>query len=145
MLGLIEEYASRLKTRKSGSFSEVWDPYRKKWVALGPEEFVRQVMLALWEGEGRFKQLTPIVEKGLLLEGKLLRFDAVLMKGTEVYVILEFKSPSEALSEAHVLQLSRYNMVLNAPYLILSNGIESRYFQRLSAGYQQLSGWEDII
>lgn len=145
MIGLIEEYASRLKTRKSANFSEVWDPYRKKWVLLGPEEFVRQVMLAVWEGQGRFNQLIPIVEKAIIHEGRNLRFDAVLMKGLEIWVIIEFKSPTETLSEAHILQLARYNVSLNAPYLILSNGIESRFFKRLSSEYQQLSGWEEVV
>lgn len=144
MLGLIEEYASRLKTRKSGTASEVWDTFRKKWVALQPEEFVRQVMLTAWQAEGRLEGTRVVVEKAVLIEGKNLRFDAALMRGTEVWAIIEFKSPEETLSEPHLLQLARYNTILAASWIILSNGLESRFYQRLSNGYQQVSGWEEV-
>ncbi len=144
MLGLLEEHAAQLKTRKSGSSAEVWDPFRKKWVLLGPEEFVRQVMMSVWLAEGRFSGLIPVIEKSVVIEGRSLRFDAVLMKGIDILIVIEFKSPDEKLGETHLLQLSRYNSVLTAPGMILSNGLNSRFFKRLPSGYSEVTGWEDL-
>lgn len=114
---------SDLRTRTEGGRTLVHDPVRRRWVALTPEEGVRQRLLA-----DLLALSYPIgllaVEKGLTYGGTTWRADVVAYDRAHRAVLLaECKAPGVAVSQATFDQLARYNAVLGAPALVVDNGI----------------------
>ncbi len=113
---------SRLVTREDGGRTLVLDPVRRRYVALTPEEGVRQLLLADLLALGYPPGLLA-VEKGLAFGGKTWRADAVAYgRGGQVLLLAECKAPEVAVSQATFDQLARYNAVLGAPVLVVDNG-----------------------
>jgi hypothetical protein len=112
------------KTRKSENRIEIFDAFRKKWVVLTPEEWVRQNFLT-WLVESKGYPVSLIaLERGLTVNKKERRFDAVVFNTNgNVLMLLEFKSPYVKLSAKTIDQIAAYNTVIKAKYLTISNGI----------------------
>ncbi len=105
---------------------EVYDTYRKKYVRLTPEEWVRQHFLHYLVNEKHYPATLIGVEKGLLVNGMPKRFDAIVFQndGTPA-VIIEFKAPKVSLGQNVFDQIASYNLTLHATYLMVSNGLLS--------------------
>jgi hypothetical protein len=130
--------------RATGEAAQLWDFVRKKWVAHTPEEWVRQHLLH-WLVRERGIAATHIgVEKEIRYHALRKRFDAVVFDAEGKPMILcECKAPSVALSEAVLHQIARYNTVLNAPFLLLTNGVALQLFGLQADGtYAQVSSSE---
>lgn len=112
-----------LKFRIVEQRREVWDVIRKKYVALTPEEWVRQLLIHyLIEDKGYPAQLLA-VEKGINLNGTQKRCDIVAYNNTGApQLIVECKAPEVLLTDAVMEQTARYNLVLRVPYLLVGNG-----------------------
>jgi type I site-specific restriction endonuclease len=118
---------------------EVLCPVRKRWVKLEPEEWVRQHWLhylADQSPEGLGYPIGSIgVEVALELNGTKRRADAICHDATgKPVVLLEFKAPSISVTQATLDQAVRYNLVLDLPYLILSNGLQHFVYSTPSNG-----------
>ena len=102
----------------------IFDPLRRKFVALTPEEWVRQHFVNLLTGvEGYPKGLLGN-EVQLDLNGTKKRCDTVLFdKNLNARMIVEYKAPHVEITQAVFDQITRYNMVLKVEYLIVSNGL----------------------
>ena len=102
----------------------IFDPLRRKFVALTPEEWVRQHFTnLLTEVKGSPKGLLAN-EIQLNLNGTKKRCDTVLFdKNLQARMIVEYKAPHGEITQAVFDQITRYNMVLKVEYLIVSNGI----------------------
>ena len=102
----------------------IFDSLRKKFVALTPEEWVRQHFVHyLTEAKGYPKGLLAN-EIQLELNGTRKRCDTVLYnKELRARMIVEYKAPHVPITQAVFDQITRYNMVLKVEYLIVSNGI----------------------
>jgi len=113
------------KRRKQGEGrEEIFDPFRKKWVKLTPEEWVRQNFLAWLVMEKNFPSGLIAVERSLKVNKMIRRFDAVLFRiDGSAGMLMEFKAPSIKLSHHVVDQIAAYNTTVKANYLILSNGL----------------------
>lgn len=105
---------------------EVLDPVRRRWVALTPEEWVRQnVILHLTQRLGYPKELLS-VECAITLNGLTRRCDIVVYnQQMQPVMIVECKQPEVALTQRVADQACRYNLVLGVPYLLLTNGRKS--------------------
>ena len=113
---------SGLVTRVENGRTLVLDPVRRRYVALTPEEGVRQALLADLLALGYPPGLLA-VEKGLAFGGKTWRADAVAYgRSGRVLLLAECKAPEVAVSQATFDQLARYNAVLGAPVLVVDNG-----------------------
>lgn len=113
-----------LKTREEDGILKVFDPLRQKYVALTPEEYVRQHFTA-WMREGLHYPASLIAnEIGIDFNGMKKRCDTVVFNpdGTPL-VIVEYKAPNVAITQSVFDQIVRYNMTLRAGYLIVSNGM----------------------
>ena len=90
----------------------IFDILRRKYVALTPEEWVRQhFMLAN--------------EIPLKSGSKVLRADSVLYdRELRPRMIIEYKAPSISISQQVFEQISTYNLLLHVDYLVISNGLE---------------------
>ena len=113
--------------------TQVLDPVRRRWVALTPEEGVRQVLLEDLLAAGYPVGLVA-VEKGLVYNGQAWRADAVAYgRDGQALVLAECKAPGVALTADTVDQLARYNAVVGASVIVLDNG-HQRHVWRLDAG-----------
>ena len=123
MLSLnLPSYAAKIQERDGKNV--IFDPLRKKYVALTPEEWVRQHFVHyLTEVKGFPKGLLAN-EVQLTLNGTKKRCDTVLFaKDLSARMIVEYKAPTVEITQAVFDQITRYNMVLKVEYLIVSNGI----------------------
>jgi type I site-specific restriction endonuclease len=103
----------------------IFDEVRRKFVALTPEEWVRQNFLRYMEVHLGYPKGLTGVEKMLKIGGMAQRCDIVLYnrKGAAV-LIVECKAPSVEIGEAALNQAARYNTSLHVPYLVLTNGLK---------------------
>lgn len=123
-LPLIEK-AQQLKLRNSAfGKREVFDFIRKKWVALLPEEMVRQSMVKYLAELPGFSLARMAVERGVKGSNTRKRFDVLVYDyALQPFLLVECKAPDVMLTEAAFQQVSWYNHNIQAPYYILSNGI----------------------
>ena len=101
----------------------VFDQWRKRWVALTPEELVRQHTLHLLVDEYNYQKGLISVEHTIELNGMKKRCDAVVyaLEGKPL-MIIEFKAPDVALTQKVFDQAATYNTKLAVPYLMVANG-----------------------
>lgn len=103
---------------------EIWDPLRKKNVALTPEERVRQWFIsAVLMGVMGVPEHMMRSEVEFRLGEKSLRAD-VLVYGRDArpLAVVECKRPDVELTADVLMQVVRYNMVLNVSYIFVTNG-----------------------
>lgn len=101
----------------------VYDPLRRKEVALTPEEGVRQgIVRHLIDKLGYPPELMG--NEVALRVGKLSRRCDTLIVAPDQspLMIIEYKAPSIRLSDAVLEQIYRYNSVLRVPVLVITNG-----------------------
>ena len=80
------------RTRKSASGqNEIFDPVRKRYLVLTPEEWVRQHFIQYLITNKSFPASLVIIEKGLTVNRMKKRFDAVAYKNDQPTVLIEFK------------------------------------------------------
>ena len=102
----------------------IFDPLRKKYVALTPEEWVRQHFVHFLTDLKGYPKGLLANEVQLDLNGTKKRCDTVLFsKELNARMIVEYKAPHVEITQAVFDQITRYNMVLKVEYLIVSNGI----------------------
>lgn len=102
--------------------NKLWDPARKRWVANTPEEWVRQLWVQYWMMHN-IPAARIQIEKGLKVNGLFRRTDLVLFTADyQPILLLECKAPTVTLDQKTFDQAARYNMTLQVPYLLISNG-----------------------
>lgn len=123
-----KNYAFRF--RKSGDKIFVFDIVRKKFILLTPEEWVRQHVVHFLIEEKKYPLSHINVEKIIKINGLIKRYDVVVF-GTDgsILLLVECKEPHITLSQATFDQTARYNLTLNAGYLMVTNGINHYFCQ----------------
>lgn len=117
------EYDFRI--RISSDRKQIFDPVRKKFVSLSPEEWVRQHLIQYLSIEKRVPMHMIACEKGLLVNRKPQRFDLVIFGRDGLpLLIAECKAPTVKLTEDTFYQVARYNLALKVKYLLVSNGLQ---------------------
>ena len=107
----------------------IFDPVRKKWLQLTPEEWVRQHLLNYLIQLEAYPAASFAVEKELQLNDTKKRFDVVVYdRALKPFLVVECKAPYVALDRLVIDQALRYNLSLKAPFLMISNGIEDIVF-----------------
>lgn len=119
--------AAPLKIRRTAdadSRPEVYDPLRRRWVTLTPEEWVRQHFVAMLVNCRGFHASLIANEVGLKLNNTSRRCDTVVFDPRkQPWMIIEYKAPTVEITQKTFDQIARYNMVLRARYLTVSNGL----------------------
>ncbi len=101
----------------------IFDPIRKKHVALTPEELVRQGFIHFLVHEKGFPAGLLMVEHALKVNGLSRRCDIVACNRVGVPLLLvECKAPSVKIGNETFAQAARYNLTLHVPYLAITNG-----------------------
>lgn len=113
-----------LKLKKENDSYQIFDELRKKYVALTPEEWVRQNFISFLIIDKGFPAGLMNNEVSLVQNGIKRRCDTLISdREGEPFVIVEYKAPSIEITQKTFDQIARYNMVMRAKYLIVSNGI----------------------
>ena len=127
------------KIRKQGKALEIFDPLRRKYVALTPEEWVRQHFVHYLITEKNFPASRIANEAAIRLNTLSRRCDSVVYNNRlEPVMIMEYKEPGVTITQQVFDQVARYNSVLRVPYIIVSNGI-THYCYRIDYETQSYS------
>lgn len=101
----------------------IYDKVRRSWLLVTPEEWVRQHWIQFFRTEKKLAKSAFILEKKLILNGLTKRIDLLITEKTIPKILIECKAPNIKLSEKTFEQTARYNSVLKAEKIILSNGL----------------------
>ena len=116
-------YPIKLKEEKGTKY--IFDPIRKKYLVLQPEEWVRQNFIQFLIKEKAFPESLIAIEKGLKLNELQKRADIVIYDNqAKPIVLIECKAPKVKINQDVFEQVARYNMVFKVPYLLVTNGLE---------------------
>ena len=101
----------------------IWDPLRKREVALTPEEQVRQWFIGVLHQNMEVPMHMMMSEAGIKLGHKQFRADILVYdRQARPLMVVECKRPEVELTQEVLDQAIRYNMVLNVRYMIITNG-----------------------
>ena len=119
----LPEYQFNIKKKGTDSLV-IFDTLRKRWVALTPEEWVRQNFVRYLIEDREFPAALMNNEISLTQNGIKRRCDTLVADRQGLpLVIVEYKAPTIEISQKTFDQIVRYNMVLRAQYLIVTNGL----------------------
>ena len=123
MLSLnLPSYEPKISEREGKRF--IFDILRKKYIALTPEEWVRQNFVHFLINFKGFPKGLLANEITITLNNTIKRCDTVLYsRNMSAKLIVEYKAPHINITQAVFDQITRYNMVLKVDYLIVTNGI----------------------
>ena len=122
----------------------IWDPLRKKEVALTPEERVRQWCIGILAGTMKVPMHMMMSEVGFRLGGKQFRADIIIYdRKAQPLAVVECKRPEVVIDQDVLDQAVRYNMVLNVKYMIITNGTRTFICRKEGNGYSFISDVPD--
>ena len=114
-------YQPRIKQQDDQEF--IFDEVRKSWVLLTPEEWVRQNFLQYLVQVMKYPPSLIAVERAIQLGELTKRFDIVVYnRNAKPWMIIECKEMDVALNSSVLDQALRYNITLQVPYLVITNG-----------------------
>ena len=102
----------------------IYDPLRRKEVALTPEEWVRQKMIGWLHGKLGFSLNLMMSEYSFKYNGLQYRADIVVFdKERRIKLLVECKAPSVPIDRVVIEQGIRYNKSLSVEYILFTNGL----------------------
>lgn len=138
----LPQYEIRLG--EQGGRRMIFDVLRRKYVALTPEEWVRQHFIHYLIGHKGYPAAWLANEVELRSGNKRLRCDSVLYNNVlQPRMIIEYKAPTVALQQRVFDQISTYNLLLHVDYLVVSNGLR-HYCCRMDYDNQRYLFLKDI-
>lgn len=117
-------YPFKIETREDKEY--IFDPLRKKWVRLTPEEWVRQNFLQYLLQVMHYPASLIAIEKEIQIGDLKKRFDILVYKNDHPWLLIECKEMNVPINESVMQQLLRYQITVQADYLIVTNGNETR-------------------
>jgi hypothetical protein len=124
-------YSYSFRFKNSENKVSIFDEIRKKFIILTPEEWVRQHVVHFLLEEKNYPISHINVEKVLKVNGLRKRYDVVVYKPDgSIYILIECKAPAIKIAQATFDQIARYNMTMNAQFLMVTNGL-NHYFCKM--------------
>lgn len=116
---------TELKITTKDDKPQVFDILRRKYVALTPEEWVRQQFVHHLIRDKGYPAECIGNEISLTLNGTKKRCDTVVYgRSAQPVMIIEYKSPQVEITQQVFEQISRYNIRLRVKWLVVSNGLQ---------------------
>ena len=111
--------------RSADGIVRLFDPLRNRFVALTPEEWVRQHFTAYLVNHLGYPAGLMANEVSLTFNNTPRRCDTVLFRRQtlEPVLIVEYKAPHIEITQQVFNQIARYNLIMKAPFLMVSNGL----------------------
>ncbi len=143
MLSLnLPSFEAKIKTQNEKKY--IYDILRKRFIALTPEENVRQHFVHFLLSHKNYPAALMANEVAISLNGTKKRCDTVLYKrDLTPRLVIEYKAPTVEITQAVFDQIARYNIVLRVEYLIVSNGI-NHYCCKIDYANQKYVFLKDI-
>ena len=132
-LSFKEDFDFQIKRDKDKFF--IYDLVRKSWFLLTPEEWVRQHWVHYFHVIKGRNLSSLILEKKLVLNGTTKRIDLLVTEKTVAKILIECKAPSIKLTEKTFEQTARYNSILKAEEIILTNGLHHIFAKVINGKY----------
>ena len=108
----------------------IFDEIRKKFILLTPEEWVRQHVVQFLLQDKKYPKSYINVEKLIKINDLSKRYDVVVFEPNgEIFLLIECKAPEVPISQQTFDQIARYNLVLKAKYLMVTNGLNHYFCQ----------------
>ncbi len=109
--------------RQEQGIEQIFDPIRKKWLSLTPEEWVRQNFLQYLLQVMNYPQALVAIEKEIMIGERKKRFDLLVYDNEHhPWMLIECKSMEITLSEETLQQALRYHSSIQVSYIIITNG-----------------------
>ncbi|MAW94019.1 MULTISPECIES: type I restriction enzyme HsdR N-terminal domain-containing protein [unclassified Leeuwenhoekiella] len=135
-------YTFRLKSSENKPL--IFDPIRKKFVVLTPEEWVRQHTVKHLQEAYNYPLSLINVEKELKVNGLSKRYDVVVFESDgSIRLIVECKAPKVIINQVTFDQIARYNLTLQASFLMVTNGL-NHYFCQMDYEQKKYNFLPDI-
>jgi hypothetical protein len=136
----------RIKKENDKEF--LFDPLRKKWLLLTPEEWVRQNFVQYLTRVMNYPSSLIALEKEISLGELKKRFDILVYnKDHRPWMIAECKAADIKLNDETLQQALRYNISVPAEYLVITNGDYSFGWQKKGGqlhAISELPAWETV-
>jgi hypothetical protein len=124
-------YSYSFRFKNSENKVSIFDDIRKKFIILTPEEWVRQHVIQYLLEEKKYPISHINVEKVLKVNGLRKRYDVVVYNSDgSINILIECKAPAIKIAQATFDQIARYNMTMNAQFLMVTNGL-NHYFCKM--------------
>lgn len=138
------------KIKEEDEKKAIYDNCRKKFVPLTPEEWVRQNMVCFLIQEKHYPATLIANEIAVEINRMKKRCDTVVYdRNLRPFMIVEYKAPSVPITQKVFDQIATYNLKLNVPLLIVSNGLEHYcckidYQQRKYFFYREIPDYKSL-
>lgn len=133
-----------IKLRGTKAQPQIFDILRKKYIALTPEEWVRQHFVHFLVEHKGYPAALMANEIQLKVGEKTLRADSALYsRDLKPRMIIEYKAPHIPITQKVFDQISIYNMLLHVDYLVVSNGLQ-HYICKMDYNDKKYLFLEDI-
>lgn len=119
-----------LRARRKGDRTEVWNSVRRIWQLLTPEEWVRRHVVEWLVGSHGVQRVNIVEEYGVDVNNQPQRADIVVFDRDIAVLLIECKAADVAIDRSTVDQAFRYNAVVGARYVMLTNGLTAVVFDR---------------
>lgn len=121
-------YSFRFKN--SENKVSIFDEIRKKFIFLTPEEWIRQHVIQFLLKEKNYPKSYINVEKLIKVNDLSKRYDIIVYQPNgEIFLLVECKSADIKIDQKTFDQIARYNLTLNAKYLMVTNGLNHYFCQ----------------
>ncbi len=122
--------AYQFRFKSSENKVSIFDRIRKKFIILTPEEWVRQHTVQYLIEQKGYPQSLINVEKTIKVNDLSKRYDIIIFNPDgSIFLIVECKSYTVKITQDVFDQIARYNLALNAEYLMITNGLGHYYCQ----------------
>ena len=123
-----------IKEAEGGKY--IWDALRRKWLLLTPEEWVRQHVIAWLVANKGVPALRITQEYPVNINRQHQRADVVVMnEKAKPHILVECKAPEVDIDSEVVMQTIRYNSIVQAQYIVLTNGRKLFIFEHRNGQY----------
>lgn len=113
------------RIREKDGKQTIFDPVRRQYVRLTPEEWVRQHFVQYLIREQGVPAGLVAIEKKFTYQGMPRRADVVVHgRDGAPLLMVECKAPDVAIRQDAFDQVARYNKVVCVRYLVVTNGLE---------------------
>ena len=121
-------YSFKLKSKENKTL--IFDKFRKKYVLLTPEEWVRQHVASFLLEEKKYPVSLISIEKQFLVNNLKKRTDIIIFNASgNPEIMVECKAPTVKITQETFDQIARYNLKIKANYLFVTNGLDHFYCQ----------------
>ncbi len=125
---------------------QIFDKIRRKYVALTPEEEVRQLTVNILNKNFNYPLTRFSLEAQINVGQRKKRYDIIVRDSQgEPFMLVECKAKSVEINEKTFLQASAYNLSLNAPYILLTNSVTTLLFHNTPQGYIQQTTIPELL